>query len=366
MKIELIREKLIESLVKADRVTSKNPTLAILSCVLIGAADDQVVIKATNLEIGMEITIPAKVSNQGVVAIVAGPLISFLNSLPEEKNVLMELDSNKNINIHCGEHRAVLKTVPYEDFPIISNNNENGFEIDVKSISQGFQSVWYSSAVSGIKPELSSVYVYSDDEKADLVFVATDSFRLAEKRVRPKKPISGISILVPFKNIPDLLKTIENEDIVTVCINDHQISFSGNNIFVTSRLVNGSFPDYKRIIPGEFSTEVTLLKEDFAQGLKMMRVFSDKFNQISMKVFPNKNHCEIISKNSDIGEGEYVFKSKIKGESVNLNFNHKYLSDPLASIQGESLVIQLNGAGKAAILKSSNDPSFTYLVMPNK
>ncbi len=365
MRAECLKEKLVSSLAKAERVTSKNPSLAILESVLLGASDNQLVIKSTNLEVGVELTVPSKVVEEGVVAVNAGPLLSFLNTLPEEKNVLLDATSKGALVVNCGKHTASFKTVPYEDFPHIPSPSGSNYQVDCESLLQGLRDVWYSASVSGIKPELSSVYLYNEGDS--LVFTATDSFRLAEKKIKSKNPPHDLSILIPQKNIPDIIKVLEGvRGEASVSIENGQVSVSVPHIYITSRLVIGNFFEYRKIFPKEFSTEVVLLRDDIVQALRMMKIFSDKFNQVSLSIVGSKETCEIKSKNSDVGEATYVFKAKVKGESVTLNFNHKYLFDCLQSIKSDSVVFKFNGAGKALLVEGYNDNSFIYLVMPNR
>jgi DNA polymerase III subunit beta len=364
MKAECIREKLLHALTRADKVTGKNPSLAILSCVIIAAEGNQVVLKSTNLEVGLEVVIPAKVESDGIVAIQADILASFLSNTPQEKNVTLEMIDNTLIAT-AGLQKATIKTFGYEDFPGIPNAGEDKVDVDVEDFFTGLQSVWYSASVSSIKPELSSVYVYNQGD--NLVFVATDSFRLAEKRVKVKGIPLDFQLLIPFKNISDIVKAFEGvTGMVELSYNKNQLTLRTDSIYLASRLVDGIFPDYKKIIPNEHSTETTILKSDFVQALRMMRVFSDKFNQVSLSVSNQKSHCEFASKNSDVGEGNYTIKAKVVGDSVKLTFNHKYLIDCLSAIPAESLIMRFNGVGKALIVTGYHDDSFKYLVMPNR
>lgn len=364
MKTECIREKLLNALIRADKITGKNPSLAILSCVVLAAEGNEIVLKSTNLEVGLEVVIPAKVEISGVVAIQADVLASFLSNTPQEKNVTLEMQDTTLV-VKAGLQSANIKTFAYDDFPGIPSGAEDKTDVDVEDFFKGLQAVWYSASVSSIKPELSSVYVYNQGD--NLIFVATDSFRLAEKKVKMRDVPQDFQLLIPFKNITDIIKAFEGvTGSVELSYNKNQLTLRTDSIYLTSRLVDGIFPDYKKIIPIEHSTEAVVLKSDFVQALRMMRVFSDKFNQVSLAVSNQKAHCEFSSKNGDVGEGNYTIKAKVTGDSVKLTFNHKYLTDCLSAIPNESLVLKFNGNGKALIMVGYNDQSFQYLVMPNR
>ena len=198
-----------------------------------------------------------------------------------------------------------------------------------------------------------------------LVFVATDSFRLAEKKVKIKQKLSFGGILIPFKNTVEIIKIFENiEDDLKITLSKNQISFTSQNIYLTSRVVDGSFPDYKQIIPKIKTTEVTLLKQDLISSLRISNIFSDKFNQVTFNIKPNEKVFEIEAKNTDVGENITLISGVLFGESIVLNFNYKYIIDCFNSITADSVSLDFNGTNKPMIIRAIGDTSFLYLVMP--
>jgi DNA polymerase-3 subunit beta len=196
-----------------------------------------------------------------------------------------------------------MKTFP--SIPRVSSGNS--FSLNAADFVKGLKAVWYSSSVSSIKPELASVYVYCENEF--VVFVATDSFRLAEKRVKIKKTKDFGQILIPYKNIPDIMRVLEAiPGEVAVELDKNQISFSYEGIYLISRVVDGVFPDYKQIIPKQSATEAIVLKQDLVNALKLSNIFSDKFHQVNVKVLPQAKKCEIRTKNNDIGENVIKYR----------------------------------------------------------
>lgn len=363
MKIECVKEKVRDVVSKAEKVSGKNPTLPVLSCLLIQAKKGNLVIKATNLDLGIEITTPAKVEKEGEVAVPGHILSGYLSNTNNEKNILIEL-VEKNLVVSTKNSKATIKAQPHEDFPMIpAVSDGKGFKIGAKDLVNGLKSVWYSSSTSTMKPELSSVYIHS--EGPSLFFAATDSFRLAEKKINLKKDIDVSDILIPFKNVSEIVRIFDNiNDELDVQVSKNQISFSGGGIYLTSRLVEGNFPDYKQIIPKEKKTEVVVLKEDFINSLKTANIFSDSFNHVNFKIKPAVKTFEIGSKNSNIGESRNTVQAVLEGEELDINFNYKYVADCLQSINSDSLALSFNGLSKPVIIKGVGDASFLYLVMP--
>ncbi len=210
MRIECSQEKIKEAVGLAERISGKHMTLPVLSCLLFEAhKNNTLTIRATNLDLGIEITIPAKVEDTGSVAIPASTLSSFIGGIVEKDGKIhLELEQG-NVKVKTAKSSGVIKTMPHEDFPTIPRvSTPNIFSLNAADFVKGLKSVWYSSSISSIKPELSSVYVYCEDDF--VIFVATDSFRLAEKRVKIKKSKDFGQILIPYKNIPEILRALEN------------------------------------------------------------------------------------------------------------------------------------------------------------
>jgi len=363
MKIECLKEKLHIAVGKAEKVASKNITLPVLSCLLFETKKNVLIIRSTNLDLGLEITIPVKVEEEGKVAVPAQIISSFLNNLSDDKNIKLETSENI-LKIYSSNSEVNIKTFPIDDFPTIPMIDEGKiFKINSKDFLNGAKSVIYSASTSTIKPELSSVYIHSEDE--NIVFVATDSFRLAEKKIKTRKIIDISGVLIPFKNISDILKIIDNldEEIEINCAKN-QISLTFNGVYIVSRVIDGVFPDYKQILPKEYKTDVIILKQDLINSLKISNIFSDNFNQVNINVIPGSENIEIKTKNSNIGENTNKIEAKIEGDGININFNYKYIIDSLASIPSDSVSLMFNGLNKPMVIKGVSDKTFTYLIMP--
>lgn len=363
MKIECVREKLADAVSKAEKVTGKNLTLPVLGCILFEAKGRELIVRATNLDLGIEITIPVKVIVQGKVAVPGGVINNFLSSISVSKNVTLEI-LDGNLKVSTDTNKTVIKSVPHDDFPTIPIlQHEKKFSMAPKEFIKGIKSVWYSSATSSMKPELSSVYVYSEGDS--LVFVATDSFRLAEKKVRVKNSRDISSILIPVKNIPEIMRILEAADgEVEVSLNKNQISFSYNGVYLTSRVIDGIFPDYKQIIPKEHKTEMTILKQDLINAFKTATIFSDKFNKVSIAAHPTEKKFTLTTRNADVGENTNTLDVVGEGDDVDINFNYRYITDCFQSIESDSVNLQFNGLTKPLVIHGINDKSFSYIVMP--
>src|SRR5581483_6798929 len=364
MKLEGLKEKLSTAISLAEKITAKSATLPVLKCVLFVAETNNLIIKATNLDIGIELEVPVKTEEKGEVAVPGSVLNNFINSSLEDKNIRFETKEG-NLKVSTRRHQTLIKAVPHQDFPSIPKV-ENGQKItfNTKDLIRGFKSVWYSASVSSMKPELSSVFIYPDHD--EVVFVATDSFRLAEKRLKIKNKKDFSQILIPFKNIPEIVRVLEQtgEAQVELSLNKNQLSFELPGIRLFSRVVDGIFPDYKQIIPKESTSEAVILKQDLINALKIANIFSNNFNHISLSLSPKNKLFELSSRNGEVGESQDKLEAALKGEDLEISFNYKYINDCFQSIDADSVQLTFSGPNKPLLIRGVNDRSFLYLVSP--
>jgi DNA polymerase-3 subunit beta len=365
MKVEIGFQKLKEVISLIERAAGKNLSLPTLSCILIEVGKNTATFRATNLEIGVEVVVPVKTEGEGRVAVPAQIISSFISQAHNQNQViLMEVESG-NLVVTLSKSKAVIKTLPPDDFPSIPEVIDGKeFIIQPGPIIKGFKSVYYSASPSGVKPELSSIYVYNDNDY--LVFAATDSFRLAEKKIKPQNVLSIDGTLIPFRNTNDIMQVLEKiGKEVKMKLSKNLVSFEGSGIRVVSRVIDGTFPDYRQIIPKGYITEAIVLKEDLLNSLKISNIFSDKFSQTRLMINPKKNSFEIQSKNNDVGENKTQVDAALSGDPIEVTFNYKYIVDCFQSIEADSVSLQFNGIGKPMVIRPvSGDQTFLYLVMP--
>jgi DNA polymerase-3 subunit beta len=362
MKFECNTEQLLAAISVAVRFVERKANLQVLSSILITSDSNRLVLRATNLECGVEVSLPSKVLSDGVVA-VPGPVLYGFLSNARGKVVSAHL-VGELFKIETERASASIKTIQHEDFPLLPKvSAERSFLIKTGDMTKAIRSVAYCASTSTIKPELQSVLLYGEAGK--LTAVATDSFRLAEKTVPLRAGGSVPQLLLPARNAAELMRILESsQGDVEIYYNNNQLSTHVGDIYYTSRLIDGTFPNYRQILPKNFSTEVVVLREDLASALKSLSIFADKFAQVSFSIEPSKKALLLSSRNPDVGEQTSTVKAVISGEAVSMNFNGRYLADSLQAISGESVRIQSNGAGKPLLIKDASDSSFFYLAMP--
>ncbi len=361
MKFTTTKDQLLKIITLADRVTGKNLSLSVLNNILITVSGGSVTARATNLDLGVEISAPVKVDSEGTCAIPGSIMSSVLSTSSNHDQVTLSVEKG-NVQVQTSHSKTLVKSVPTDDFPNIPKIEKGStFTVPVADFLHGLKSVVYSAMVSSMKPELSSVYVVG--KAGTITFVATDSFRLAEKVVPLKIGIDLSPVLIPVKNVTDIIRVLDGEEsALSISVNENQIAFSVGTLYLTSRLTVGSFPDYKQIIPKKATSEVVALKQDFLAAVKRAALFANSFSQIHLAVSGKKFSVE--SSNQDVGETNESVDAAISGEDAAMNFNYRYVADCFQSIPTDSVTLSLHGASKPMVVRGVGDNSFLYLVMP--
>ena len=362
MKFETTLDTLLNASSTASRFAEKRANLPVLGCILITAEGSRLILRATNVECGVEIVIPAKVATEGTVAVPASVLAGFLGNARGKvvsANLVGEV-----LKVETERANASIKTLPHDDFPVLPRvSAEHSFKIKSGDLVRAIRSVAYCASLSAIKPELQSVLLYGDAGK--LTAVATDSFRLAEKQVPLRAGGNVPELLLPARNAAELMRILDTVSAeVELYYNDNQLSVQTDGVYYTSRLLDGAFPNYRQILPKSFSTEAVVLREDMSSALKSLSIFADKFAQVLLSLDTAKKSMFLSSRNPDVGEQISTVKASIQGDSVAVSFNGRYLADSLQAVAGDSVRLHSNGPGKALLIKDAGDDSFLYLAMP--
>lgn len=337
-------------------------TLPALSAVLLIAGDDGIKLRATNLETGVDLKLEGKSKNHGVVAVPAAVLQQIASSLTGEDDITLE-HSGDILSLKSNTGKSSIKTVPYDDFPTIPfpENPKNRVVLPGVLLRNLFTSIASCASTSTVRPELASIYISIEGNV--LTAVATDSFRLAEKKIPLSNKGSQGKFLIPGKNALEIAQALPDEDII-MSFDEHQCAFVGDSGMLVSRLTSAVYPDYRQIIPKESVVEAVVLRKDFEHALKRTTVFSDSFQKVRIGFEPKTKHVSLFARNSDIGESSETLTGQLSGSALELSFNHRYLSAVLSLTPAESLSLSAAGIGRPLVIKGIGDASLLYLVSP--
>lgn len=340
----------------------RSGTLPVLAGIAIIAGDDGIKLRATNLETGIDLKVEGTIKSDGVVALPANTLRDIASSLSGSGTLTLE-HTGDTVLVTTGNGRSTLKTLPFEDFPTLPlpESPRAKFELPGALLRALVTAVSPYASVSTVRPELASVLIKSEGNT--LKAVATDSFRLAEKKISLSSSVEEFSMLIPAKNAGDIMQTLP-DDTVSISVDEHQCAFYWKKGVLTTRLVTANYPDYTQIIPKSFVSEATVLKKDFEAALKRTAIFSDTFQKVRLGFDAGAKAVALSAQNADVGDSNESIPAAVTGDAVDLSFNHRYLSAPIGSIATESISLSASGIGRAMVMRGAGDTSFLYLVMP--
>lgn len=361
MKFTSTKKEILEAALIAERMVGKKESLPVLSCIYL-AVEKDISLQATNLEAGVVVSFPGEVEKKGSAAVPVGVFVQTLRSVSAEK-ITISLEEG-NVLVQAKGTKTLIKAVPHEEFPVIQQKSKEFISVSRTAIIKGLQGTLYAASPSMIRPELGSVSVVLSG--STLVCAATDSFRLAEKTVRGVKASSEKEVLIPLKHAGELVHVLEriNEEGVEISVEDSQLSVKGGRVFFVSRVIDGTFPNYKEVIPKSFSTEVTLLKNDFAELLRKARVFSGQEQRVGLHVYPKKKVFTGTAQSPEVGEMSDSIEAAVSGDDIDIFFNISYISDCLQSVESDSVSLGFAGPGRPLVIKGASNQDFLYLVMP--
>lgn len=363
MKLSFEKKNFIEAVHIVSRFAEKrSATLPALASILIIAGDDGIKMRATNLETGVDYKIEGKSDGEGVVAIPAPILQQLAGSFSSEGSVQLE-QTGDTVVVTGGFGKSTIKTVPHEDFPSIPfpEHAQDTLRISGAALRTIFTAVAGCASTSTVRPELSSISIVV--EGGTLTAVATDSFRLAEKKLSLSSHGAQGRFLIPAKNASDIAQALPDDE-VSVSFDEHQCAFHTSRGIFVSRLTSATYPDYRQIIPKEFVAEATILRRDFEYALKRMIIFADTFQKVKVTFGTKEKSVTLHAQNTDVGESSEVLSAQVSGEPLELSFNHRYLTTILSLTNAESLSLSAAGPGRPLILKGVGDNSLLYLVSP--
>lgn len=370
MKLICLQENLKKSLSVVSHINNKNINIPILNNILIKANESGLELISTNLEIGITHQLRAKVEELGEITIDAKIFSDYVNLLPEDKVEFIEKD--KDISIKCGNYKTKIKGEEAKEFPLIPVIDKNDFcKLNIFDFKKALSSVVFAVASGDNRLELSGIYFKFNNN--ELVLAATDSYRLAEKKIKLKtSTIKEKEIIVPSKTINELLRIISSlssdsktleSDIIEIYISENQVLFSFSAVELISRVINGQYPDYKQIIPEKYKTEIEVNKNDLIRAVKASAVFS-KNGIYDISLVFRKKTLNVYSSSSQSGESSVDIACDFSGEENDIMINYRYLLDGLNVLNSELVTLRVINSNTPCQLISRAEDDYSYIIMP--
>lgn len=363
MTIECTRENLNTGLGVVGRIIPNKPSLPILSNVLLCTDGGRLKLTGTDLEIGAMVDIGAKVGEEGTVAAPARLLFDYVAN---NQDPIISLKKDGTVLLAESNHfKASIATQDAAEYPQITPI-ENAVALRVPKVEflEAAKDVAIACSVDESRPVLSGVYLYIT--KDELKMVGTDSYRLAEYKIALKKEKELKPVIVPRRIMQELVRcatgaAVENIDIM---IGDKEIRFKFGSIELFSRLIDGNFPDYEKILPKNFTTTALLGRGEFLNVIKASSAFGRNLSSsVKITVIP-EGKIKVRSSSSEYGQLESSVETTVTGEEVEASFNLRFLLDILGALTTPEIQFMLNDKNSPAVIKPKDSQNYIYLMMP--
>jgi DNA polymerase-3 subunit beta len=359
MKLQVTQENLTRALGAVARVANSRGTLPILANVLVKTSNNRLSLSATNLDIAITQYIGAKVEQEGSITVPARLMQEFISSLPSGV-INLELDETK-LKISTDQYHSTVNGILADDFPVMpAITSGKSVKLDGKLLKKGLQQVVFAASNDESRPVLTGVLLHSVEGK--LYLAATDSYRLAEKEIGKTK--EEVNLLVPATALNDLLRVLGDEvEEVTVTYDEQQILFNVGDVELVARLLEGKYPDYRKLIPSSFGVTVELKKADLLNVTKVSSLFArESAGSVTIKVDEIAQELSIRSIASQLGENTATAEGKVTG-SGEITLNSRYLLDALQALSGEELTFGFNGKLDPTCLHDTKSEDYSHIII---
>ena len=357
------RNQILEPLQSVCGIVEKRHTLPILSNVLIEKEGDRLTLLATDIEIQIKTSAATVAGENQSLTVAARKLQDILRALPEDVEVTLTLDE-KRLQVKSGRSRFSLQTLPSEDFPRMahSDGSETRLMLTQRQFKRLLALVQYAMAQQDIRYYLNGLLLVVKGNQ--VCVVATDGHRLAYASETLDEQFPSIEVILPRKTVLELSRQLEeNEDTLEIVLTPTQALFRFGSIEFISKLIDGKFPDYERVIPKGHVILVKLARQNFLQSLLRAKILTNEKTPGVRLMFSN-NSLKIIGNNTEREEAQEEIEIDFEGDTIDIGFNVNYLLDVLNNVPNEQIECHLGDANSSALFQLTDNQNFKYVVMP--
>ena len=362
MKVICARKDLYEGVQTAGRAVSPRTSLPILGHLLMTAEEDRLRISATDLEIGMECVVEAKVEEPGSLTVPAKVFTEFLAALPET-DVAISVDESNTVSVKCGTSDFAILALPPEEFPMLPEVREEvSFTIEHDAVREAIRKT--SFAISQDESRAILTGILMQVAESGLKLVATDTHRLCGEDSPLVESHGTVNAIVPGRALNELTRIVpEGAGTVEVGIASSQIKFKIGDTILISRLIEGQFPNFEKVVPKEHNRKLTIPTEQLLQSVKRVAIVARENNNRTI-LSTEGGTLTLTAESGSVGKAHEEVEVIREGEDVKVAFNAKYLLDVLGVIDTEAIEVELTGEVSPAVIRPQGQDNYTYVLMP--
>jgi DNA polymerase III subunit beta len=369
MKVTVERAQLLKSLGHVHRVVERRNTIPILGNVLVRAEGATLSLKATDLDLEVTETLAAETATAGSTTVPAHMFYDIVRKLPDGSQIVLEGDGDRAVlAIRAGRSRFTLQTLPENDFPdLAAGDMTHSFSLAAKDVKRLIDRTQFAISTEETRYYLNGIYLHAagSAKAATLRGVATDGHRLAQlDLVQPAGAAGMPGVIVPRKTVGEVQRLIEDSEAeVTIELSHAKIRFTIGNVVLTSKLIDGTFPDYGRVIPQNNDKELVVDKKDFEAAVdRVSTISSERGRAVKLSLSAGKLVLSVT--NPDSGSATEEIEVEYASDALDIGFNSRYLLDIAAQIEGEVAVLKLADPGSPTLVQDRDDQSALYVLMP--
>jgi DNA polymerase-3 subunit beta len=374
MKATCLQENLARGLAVVNRAVATRTTLPILSNILIQTDSSRLKLSATNLEIGINCWIGARIEEEGATTVPARLLADFVNSLPAEQVALDVNGKSQTLHLSADRYQAEIKGIDASDFPILPTVEQGlRFTVDAATLRDMIAQVSIAAATDESRPILTGVLTVLDPDAGRITLAAADGFRLSVRHAELDTPLDGrVALIVPARALLEVgrISGGDEERIeVAVTENRNQILFRLRDVDLVSQLIDGNFPDYEKIVPTSYSTRAVVGTKSLHNAVRIASFFArDAANIVRLGFRPEADGrpgtLVVSAQAAEVGGNQSEIEASIEGEGLDIAFNAKYLLDVLGVVGADQLALEVTTPSSPGVFRPVDEAAFTHVIMP--
>src|SRR3954471_3946425 len=360
LRISVSKDELVSALGVVSRAVSTRTSVQILSGILLEAAAGELRLAATDMELSLRATVSAQVEGDGAVVLPGRTLVDIARLLPGEDVTIEHRAAESVVHVGSGSASYTLHTYNAEDFPRLPELTETEtFTVDREALLETIGRVARAASRDEARPVLTGVLVQFAGDK--LVMAATDSYRLAVKETGLDSPAPELEAIVPSRALQELARIPGDGDEISLGVQENQVLFSTGGVWLTTRRIDGQFPNYRQLLPEAFEHELTISRAELLDVVRRAAVMIQRATPLQLRFADGE--VMVVARTHEVGESKESMPVAYSGEPLEIGFNAEFLKEGLESVQGDDVKMKLISPLRPAILTDEAD-DFTYLVMP--
>ncbi|MCC6627360.1 MAG: DNA polymerase III subunit beta [Chloroflexi bacterium] len=374
MNVSCLQENLQRGLAHVTRAVATKSTLPVLGNILLATDRGQLKLAATNLEIAITCWVGCQIEEEGALTVPARLLADFIGSLPNDRVSLQVDRRTQALLVRCARAKATIKGIDAEDFPVIPTVEDAAptARIEPELLREIIGQVVFAAATDDSRPVLTGVQVRIEGNH--LTMAAADGFRLSVRAAELAEPAqTDVDIIVPARALSELARTVADQPgpvEITVTGARNQALFRAGNIDFVSRLIEGAFPDYRKIIPKDYTTRSVLDTQEFLSATKRASYFArDNADIVKLMLTPSEadltpGNLTIAANAAEVGDNASELDAAIEGTAGQIAFNVRYLSDVLTVVKSSQVALETQSASSPGVVRAVGSQDFTHVIMP--